>query len=190
MAPAFSRADASDMSDPRVPYIEVRRVRWFAVALAVTAIGLAGCGDDDGDRGVASAVPDIDRISADRGAGGEAILIKTRVRVARGGGGGGEVLRGSRIGDSAFCPGGRFRDRQGGAGLGTVVKTFRCPNGRLTITFSPVGEQSCARQSSSWRIVNGSGRFEGLRGHGRMKVRFGTAAPSEGRETFTGKVAR
>ncbi len=78
--------------------------------------------------------------------------------------------------------------RHGAAGDGTVVKTFRCPDGRLTITFSPVGEQSCTRQSGSWRIVNGSGRFEGLRGHGRMKVEFGRAA--EGRETFTGTVAR
>jgi hypothetical protein len=173
------------MSDLRVPYIEMRRVRWFAAALAVTAIGLAGCGDDDRDGGVASAVPDVDRISADRGAGGEAIVIKTRLTIPVG-----EVLPGSVIGDSAFCPDGRFRDRHGGAGLGTVVKTFRCPNGRLTITFSPVGKQSCARQSSSWRIVNGSGSFEGLRGHGRMKVRFGSAAPSEGRETFTGTVAR
>jgi hypothetical protein len=185
MAPAFSRADASDMSDLRVPHIEIRRLHWFAVALAATAIGLAGCGDDEGDKSGTSAASAVDRISADRGAGGEAILIKTRLTIPVG-----EVLPGSFIGDAPFCPGGRFRDRRGGAGLGTVVKTFRCPNGRLTITFSPVGEQSCARQSSSWRIVNGSGRFEGLRGHGRMKVRFGTAAPSEGRETFTGTVAR
>lgn len=164
------------MSDPRVPYIEMRRVRWFAAALAVTAIGLAGCGDGDGDEAGASAHP---------GGDGEAILIKTRLNIPVG-----EVLRGSVIGDSAFCPGGRFHDRHGGPGLGTVVKTFRCPNGRLTITFSPVGEQSCVRQSSSWRVVNGSGRFEGLRGHGRMTVKFRRAARSEGRETFTGTVAQ
>ena len=164
------------MSDRRVPYIEMRPVRWFALALAVTAIGLAGCGNDDGDEAGGSAHP---------GRGGEAILIKTRLNIPVG-----EVLPGSVIGDSAFCPGGRFHDRHGGPGLGTVVKTFRCPNGRLTIAFSPVGEQSCARQSSSWRIVKGSGRFEGLRGHGRMEVEFERAARSEGRETFTGTVAR
>jgi hypothetical protein len=49
MAHALSRADASGMSDLRVSYTEMRRARWFAVALAVTAIGLAACGDDDGD---------------------------------------------------------------------------------------------------------------------------------------------
>jgi hypothetical protein len=101
----------------------------------------------------------------------------------------GEVLPGSSIGDSAFCPGGRIRDRHGGtAGLGLVVKTFRCPEGRLTLTFSPT--QRSLIQSSPWKVVNGSGRFEGLRGHGRMKARFGIGARSKGRETFTGTVAR
>jgi hypothetical protein len=162
--------------------MEMRRARWFAVALAVTAIGLAGCGDDDGDGGGASAVADVDRVSADRGGGDDAIRIKTRLSVPVG-----EVLPGSYIGDSDSCSGGRFRDRQGGAGpVGTLVKTFRCPSGRLTITFRPLGEKSCTRQSSSWRIVNGSGHFEGLRGHGRMNVEF--TGPSKGRETFTGTV--
>ena len=174
------------MSNPRLPCIEMRRVRWCAVGLAVTAIGLGACGDDGGDGGGTTAVPVSDRdSSADRREGSERILIKTRLLVPVG-----EVLPGSSIGDSAFCPGGSFRDRQGGTGEGTVVKTFRCPDGRLAITFSPVGEQSCARQSSSWRIVNASGRFEGLRGHGRMKVEFKRAGPSEGAETFTGTVAQ
>ena len=176
MAPALSRADASGMSDQRVPYIDKRRVRWFAVALAVTAIGVAGCGDDGGDNA---------RASANSAESGEAILIKTRLTVPVG-----EVLRGSSIGDAAFCPGGRFRDEQAGSGVGTILKTFRCPKGRLTIAFSPVGEGSCTRQSSSWRIVRGSGLFEGLRGHGRMEVEFGRGARGEGRETFTGTIAR
>jgi hypothetical protein len=171
------------MSDIRVPYIEMRRARWFAAALAVTAIGLAGCGDD-GEGSGTRAVPDVDRVSADRGGRSEEIRIKTRLSVPVG-----EVLSGAYIGDSEFCSGGRFRDQHGGSGaVGTVVKTFRCPNGRLTISFRPVGTESCARQGGSWRLVNGSGRFEGLRGHGRMNVEF--TAPSKGRETFTGTVAR
>jgi hypothetical protein len=162
------------MSDRRVPYIDKRRGGWFAVALAVTAIGVAGCGDDGGDNA---------RASAHSAESDEAILIKTRLTVPVG-----EVLRGSSIGDSAFCPGGKFRDEYGGSG--TMVKTFRCPNGRLTITFRPVGEQSCTRQSGPWRIVRGSGRFDGLRGHGRMNVEFSRGARGEGRETFTGTVTR
>jgi hypothetical protein len=135
-------------------------------------------GDEGEDEGGAT---DRDRPAAE---GGEAILVKTRMNLPVG-----EVLPGSSIGDSAFCPGGRIRDRHGGtAGLGLVVKTLRCPNGRLTITFSPT--QRSLIQSSSWRVVNGSGRFEGLHGHGRMKARFGIGARSRGRETFTGTVAR
>ena len=143
------------MNDLRVPY---------AVALAVTAIGLAACGDD-GD------------------GGGEAILIKTLLTVPVG-----DVLPGSHIADSALCRGGSFRDEHGDSGA--VVKTFRCPDGRLTITFRPLGTESCARQSGPWRIVDGSGRFEELRGHGRMTVRFRGGARPIGHETFTGTVTR
>jgi hypothetical protein len=57
---------------------------------------------------------DRDRPAAE---GGEAILIKTRMNLPVG-----EVLPGSSTGDSAFCPGGRIRERHGGtAGLGLVV---------------------------------------------------------------------
>jgi hypothetical protein len=163
------------MSDRRVPYIEKRRVGWFAVALAVAAIGVVGCGDDG---------PDNARASANSAERGEAILIKTRLTVPVG-----EVLPGSSIGDAAFCPGGRFRDEHG-SGVGTEIKTIRCRKGRLKIAFSPVGEGSCTHQSGPWRIVSGSGLFEGLRGHGRMEVEFGMGARGEGRETFTGTVAQ
>ena len=170
------------MSDLRVPCIEVRRVRWFAVGLAVTAIGLAGCGGDDGD----GTTSNRDRPVAE---GGEPILIKTSVRVRRDGGSG-EVLRDSHIGDSAFCPGGRFSDRHGEPPLGLVVKTFRCPDGRLTITFSPTEDGPV--QSSAWSVVSGTGRFKGLRlrsGKGQMKARFRSADDPRGNETFTGTVA-
>ena len=155
------------------------------VALAVTAIALAGCGGDDGGDEAGTAT-DRDPSAAERG---EPILIKTQVRVARGGGAGGEVLRGSRIGDSAFCPGGKFSDRHGEPPLGLVVKTFRCPDGRLTVTFNPT--QDSLNQSSAWSVVSGTGRFEGLRlrGEGQMKARFSKADTSKGRETFTGTVA-
>lgn len=164
------------MSDRRVRHIETRPVGWFAVALAVTAIGIAGCGDDGGDTA---------RASENSGGGGEAILIKTRLNVPVG-----EVLRGSYIGNSAFCPGARFRDDHGSSGVGTVIKTIRCAGGSLTIGFTPVGGESCTHQSGPWRIVRGTGRFAGLRGHGRMEVEFGMGARGEGRETFTGTVTR
>jgi hypothetical protein len=163
------------MSNRPVRYIKTRRVRWLAVALAGAAIGIAGCGDDGSDNA---------RASAHSGEDGEAILIKTRLNVPVG-----EVLPGSHIGDSAFCPRGKFRDEHGSS-VGTEIKTIRCREGRLRIAFTPVGEGSCTHQSGPWRIVRGSGLYKGLRGHGRMEVEFGMGARGEGRETFTGTVTR
>lgn len=127
----------------------------------------------------AAAIPSA--FSAHRSERGEAILIKTRItfgpKAATG-----EVLRGSFIGDSAFCRGGRLRDRPGEGG---VIRTFRCPNGSLKISFRPRGEPPTV--SSPWKVVGGSGRFEELRGHGWMVER--DAGPRQGRETLTGTVA-
>jgi hypothetical protein len=128
------------------------------------------------------AVASLPAFSAHRSERGEAILIKTHITFRASPVG--EVLRGSFIGDAAFCPGGRFRDRFDGR---NVIKTFRCRNGRLTISFLP--HPGGPVQSSPWKVVSGSGRFEGLRGHGWMVVRSREGRPPEGRETFTGTVA-
>ena len=69
----------------------------FTVLLMVSLFGIAACGDDDGDEG-GTTVADTD----------QTILIKTRVDIPTG-----EVLAGSTIEDSPFCPGGTFRDRHG-----------------------------------------------------------------------------
>ncbi len=112
----------------------------------------------------------------------DGILIKTHITF--GDTPTGEVLRGSFIGDSAFCRGGRFRDR---AGDDAVIKTFRCPDGRLKIRFQPLGNPDASTASGPWRIVGGSGRFEGVHGRGWMAAKF---RGDEGRETFTGRVTR
>ena len=170
----------------------------LAMALAVAAIGLAACGDDDGGEGgtttgaeEAGTTAGGDETGTTAEKGGEPILIKTHVVFLEDpdaeGESTGEVLPGSTIGDSAFCAGGRFSDRHGEPPLGLVVKTFRCPGGRLTITFSPT--EPSLKQSSDWEVVKGSGRFEGLSGGGRMRAVFESKG-GEGRETFTGTVTR
>lgn len=168
------------------------------LALAVTAIGLAACGDDDGDEdGTVTGAQEAgttaggDETGTTAEAGGDPILIKTHVvfledpsaKVETMG----EVLPGSTIGGSAFCAGGRFSDRHGEPPLGLVVKTFSCPGGRLTITFSPT--EPSLKQSSDWEVVNGSGRFEGHSGGGRMTAVFESKGGA-GRETFTGTITR
>jgi hypothetical protein len=145
-------------------------------ALVVTALGIAACGDDDGDETGTTAEK-----------GGEPILIKTHVAPLNARGETvGEALSESTIGDSAFCAGGRFADAPGEPPV--VVRTFRCPGGTLTITFSPTPDLAL-KQSSDWEVVKGLGSFEGLSGGGRMRAVFESSL-EEGRETFTGTVTR
>jgi hypothetical protein len=69
----------------------------------------------------------------------------------------------------------------------SVLRSFRCPGGTLTITFTstPPG----VKQSSDWKVVNGLGRFEGLSGGGQMRGVL-ESGRGGGRETFTGTVTR
>jgi hypothetical protein len=60
----------------------LRQVRWLAVASAAAAIGLVACGDDDGDENPTTAGADATEATA--AAGGEAVLIKTRVTIPTG----------------------------------------------------------------------------------------------------------
>ena len=163
-----------------------RHPRWLALALTGAAVGLAACGDDDADKAQTTPASAVNRPAADSGGGAEAIRIKTHLTIPTG-----KVLDGSTLGDSPFCPGGTFRDE--GTSTGNL-KTFQCPGGRLTIDFSPgePREDSAGGQNQSgpWKVVTGSGEFAGLRGHGRMTVRFESSEADESRETFTGTVTR
>jgi hypothetical protein len=125
--------------------------------LAVAAVGLAACGDDNGGE-----VRTVTAIEAEQDAPmtGDAILIETRIteferHTA-------EVLSESFIGGSAFCRGGKAS----GGGSPAVITTFRCPRGRLRIRFAPMQRSSV--QSAVWEVVSGTGSFAGLRGGGSM----------------------
>jgi hypothetical protein len=142
----------------------------FTVLLMVSLLGIAACGDGD-EGGTTAAESD------------EPILIKTRLHIPTG-----EVLRGSTIGDSPFCSGGTFRDKEGD----TVERTFRCPDGSLRIGFTATGEPQGRTQAGPWAVRSGTGAYEGLRAGGRMKVTFetGSDTKTKGRERFTGTVTR
>jgi hypothetical protein len=154
------------------------------MALIIVATGLVSCGDDEGspeDSGTAS--PVVDRSATPSR---EAILIETKLTIPTG-----EVLSGSVIGDSPFCAGGTFRDEHGNAEVGSVLRTFSCPEGELKIGFSP-GPPVGPTQTGPWYILRdrGTGSFEGLRGNGQATVNYEDADATRGRETFTGTVNR
>jgi hypothetical protein len=157
----------------------------FAVLLMVSLLGIAACGDEGGT----TAAPDVESTSTTAAESDKPILIKTRVDIPTG-----EVLGGSTIGDSPFCPGGMFRDEHGSEDpsvppYGLVDRTFRCPDGSLRIGFTP-GEPQGRTQAGPWRVASGTGAFKGLRGAGQMKVRYEPGSDAKGRETFTGTVTR
>jgi hypothetical protein len=149
------------------------------------AIGLivGGCGDD-GDSSTATQE-------------GEEIAIKThaKIQIPEGGPvpgsstGKGEVLDGSSIGDSPFCPGGTFSDMHSDdPDIGLVDRTFRCPDGSLRIGFTP-GMPQGRTQAGPWKVVSGTGAFDGLEGNGQMEITYEpNTRATEGRETFTGTV--
>ena len=155
----------------------------FTVLVMVSLLGVAACGDDGGGEPRTVTVETLAEGEQGAPATGDAILIETRISNARKHSG--EVLDGSVIGESAFCPGGKTR---GGGRGATITTTFHCPGGRLTVSFSPT--QRSLVQSSDWEIVRGTGSFKGLRGGGWMVAKFGSEDPPKGGETFTGTVTR
>jgi len=104
----------------------IAAARWLTAALAVAAIGLAACGDDNGGEVRTVTVPA--EAEQDAPVIGDAILIETRISNAKHHTG--EVLDGSFSAESAFCPGGKTT---GGSTGPTIITTFRCPDGRLKI---------------------------------------------------------
>jgi hypothetical protein len=155
----------------------------LAVALTVASIALAACGGAD-EAGGPTAAQDAEASSPPATEGDEAILIKTHVNIPNG-----EVLDGSSIGVSPFCPGGTFHDQHGNDDIGLVDRTFRCPDGTLRIGFTP-GVPQGRTQTGPWKVLSGSGAFEGLQGSGQMEMKYERGSDTKGRETFTGSVAR
>jgi hypothetical protein len=142
----------------------------LTIALTVLVVGIAACGGD-GEEG-ASTPTEVESPV-------EIVVHYDRLPD-------GEVLPESQIGDSPFCPAGTTHDEHGeGAGEGLVVSTFHCPDGELTITFSPT--QQSLKQSSPWRVLDGTGSFEGLQGEGQMESDFEKSG-GPGMARFTGTI--
>jgi hypothetical protein len=161
----------------------------LVIGLTMAAIGLVGCGGDDGaeDRTtVAAETSAAERSAAETSTppalNGAAVLIRTRVTDARAHTG--EVLDGSVIGETAFCTGGTTSGSSQGP---TITTTFTCPGGTLEVEYAP--RQRSLAQSAAWEIVDATGDLEGLRGGGWMAAVFESDDPDAGTETFTGTVS-
>jgi hypothetical protein len=156
-----------------------RRLAGSIVGLtAAMALGVVGCG---GDNGGAIRTVTVSPAEQDAHATGDAILIETHISSAANHTG--EVLSGSVIGESQFCPGGKTT---GGSEGALITTTFHCRDGVLKVSYSPT--QHSLVQGAPWEVVSGTGRYKGLRGGGSMVAKFRSDDPQEGGETFAGTV--
>jgi hypothetical protein len=183
-------------------HMVIRVHRSAAIALfllGLAAAGVVACGGGEGDASE-TAVTDERESTSGGEAGGESMLIKTNVKINIPEGGPvsgttiskGEVLGGSSIADTPLCPGGTFRDQHGDdPAIGLVLRTFDCPDGSLRIGITPGPPTTPRTQAGPWRVLSGTGAFEGLQGDGQVEITYepGTRA-TEGRETFTGTVSQ
>ena len=177
-----------------MPFVAIRVGKLASVLLALlAALALSACGGGRDDAADTTAATSIQTGPSPDGEASEPILIKTLVTFAREASGlvaegsvTGEVLRGSTIGDSPFCPGGTFRDRDTNA-ANVVDRTFECPDGTLRINMTP-GTGVGRKQGGPWKVISGTGAFEGLQGNGEWEVELQRGNEMKGRETFTGTV--
>jgi len=162
---------------------KARKARWLVATLTVTAIAITACGGGDGDENNAASTA---ASPSEPAAGGEEepILIKTSLTfhdIVTG-----EVLGGSTVGDAPFCSGGMFRDREGND-IGSSDRTVRCSDGSLRIGLT-TGTGAAGEQAGTWKIISGTGAYEGWQGSGQMEVKLKRGSDTKASETFTGTV--
>jgi hypothetical protein len=103
----------------------------------------------------------------------------------------GEVLQGSTLGGSPFCVGGAILDSHASTDpeVWLIARTITCPDGKVRMDLTPDMPEGL-NQTGSWKIVSGTGAFEGLRGSGEMEVLYDPNPDEPAGETYTGTVTR
>jgi hypothetical protein len=154
--------------------------RAHALVLVSTLLA-GGCGGDensDPEPPAPEQVEIITRVSIAPTPGAEVIAT-------------GEVLDGSTLGDSPFCVGGTIQDSHGSTdpAVWLIARTITCPDGKVRMNVTPDMPEGL-NQTGSWKIVSGTGAFEGLRGSGEMEVVYDPNPDEPAGETYTGTATR
>jgi hypothetical protein len=147
--------------------------------MVLAVAGIAGCGGETNTRTVTVTAPAEESAAPS----GIPILIETRITDAMKHTG--EVADASVFGETPFCRGGTST---GGSEGATITSTFKCPNGTLTVSYTPT--QNSSVQGTTWQVESGTGDWEGLTGGGSMIARFDGDDPDAGQEIFAGTVSR
>ena len=103
----------------------------------------------------------------------------------------GEVLAGSTLGGSPFCPGGTVLDSHGSTdpAIRLIIETITCPDGTLSLAFTPF-ELNGQTQAGAWMIVKGTGAYDGLTGSGTLEAVYDPDPAAPTNVTFTGTARR
>ena len=77
--------------------------------------------------------------------------------------------------------------------MALIARTITCPEGKVRMDITPEMPDGMAEdltQTGSWRIVSGTGEFEGLRGSGDSKIVYDSDPNAPAREKYTGTATR
>ena len=161
-------------------------MRGAVVLIPVGVLLVGACGGGEDGASETSAEPDD-------------LVIKTSVVVAATPGAEpiatGEVVEGSTLGGSPFCVGGTVLDSHASSDpeVALIARTITCPEGKVRMEITPEMPDGMAQdltQTGSWRIVSGTGEFEGLRGSGDSKIVYDSDPNAPAREKYTGTATR
>ena len=162
-------------------------MRGAVVLIPVGVLLVGACGGGEDGASEASAKSDD-------------LVIKTSVVVATTPGAEpiatGEVSEGSTLGGSPFCVGGTILDTHGSTDpeVALIARTITCPEGGVRMDLTPEVSQEMRpddlTQKGSWKIVSGTGAFEGLRGSGEMEIVYDPDPTAPALGTYTGTVTR
>jgi hypothetical protein len=164
------------------------RARVVGVLVGVLLVGACGGSGDNAPHTRATPTDQRDN---------EPVLVRDRLTIAATPGAEpiatGKILEGSTLGGSPFCVGGAIRDSHASSDPAMkrylIDRTITCPDGTVRVGFRPDAPHGLT-QTGTWTIVSGTGAFEGLRGSGKMKVKYDPEDDALARETLTGTVTR
>ena len=128
----------------------------FTVLLTVSLLGIAACGGNNGDEVRTVTVETPAEAEQAAPVTGDAILIETRISSARKHAG--EVLDGSVIGESAFCPGGKTRGGSAADDHRDIPLSRRPPHGQLLTDATIAGAEQRVGDRERHRQLQRSAR--------------------------------
>ena len=102
-----------------------------------------------------------------------------------------ESSRTGILADPPLTVGGTIRDSHGSTDpeVWLIARTITCPDGKVRMDLTPEMPEGL-NQTGSWKIVSGTGDFDGLSGSGEMEVVYDPNPDEPAGETYTGTVTR